>query len=84
MFHPSELKAMKAAQATRTKFTIVTKAKIVLLNNAYGVSYPDGRIDRCVNLATAHALTAALTLQPLSILSAPSTDKRQTSETTNK
>jgi len=56
MFHPSELKAMKAAKATRTKFTIVTKAKIVLLNNAYGVSYPDGRIDRCVNLATAQYL----------------------------
>jgi len=56
MFHPSELKAMKAAKNNRIKFTYNTKAKIVLLDNAYGVSYPDGRIDRCTNLATAQYL----------------------------
>ena len=67
MFHPSELKAMKAAKNNRIKFSYNTetniikfpsntKAKVVLLSNAYGVSYPDGRIDRCTNLATAQHL----------------------------
>ena len=56
MFHPSELKAMKAAKNNRIKFTYNTKAKVVLLGNAYGVAYPDGKIDRCTNLATAQHL----------------------------
>ena len=67
MFHPSELKAMKAAKNNRIKFSYNTetnvidfapkaKAKVVLLGNAYGVAYPDGKIDRCTNLATAQHL----------------------------
>ena len=56
MFHPSELKAMKAAKSNRIKFTYNTKAKVVLLSNAYGVVYPDGKVDRCTNLATAQHL----------------------------
>ena len=55
MFHPSELKAMKAAKNNRIKFSYNTEsniikfkhpkaeAKIVLLSNSYGVSYPDGK-----------------------------------------
>ena len=35
MFHPSELKAMKAAKNNRIKFTYNTKAKIVLLVDPY-------------------------------------------------
>ena len=60
MFHPSELKAMKAfkEQARKAHETLITKvqARIVLLDNAYGVAYPNGNIDRCVNLATAQYL----------------------------
>jgi hypothetical protein len=64
MFHPSEIKAMKAAKNNRIKFYFNTetnevkfpskaKAKVVLLSNSYGVAYPCGKIDRCNNLATA-------------------------------
>ena len=64
MFHPSELKAMKAAKNKRIKFYFNTetdnvtpppkaKAKVVLLSNSYGVAYPCGKVDRCNNLATA-------------------------------
>jgi len=67
MFHPSEIKAIKAAKNKRIKFYFNTendstvppskaKAKIVLLENAYAVSYPSGKIDRCTNLATAQWL----------------------------
>jgi hypothetical protein len=55
MFHPSELKAMKAAQRNRTKFATTSKPKIVAGSfiGSYAVVLADGTRINCANYSTA-------------------------------